>query len=425
MGLIKNIAGAIGSANRTINQSLYTEYFTAGDMSGDILMKRAELVNTKGSVNTKNDTNVITDGSAIDVQHNQCMIIVENGKIVEACMEPGRYIYNNDIAPSFFAGNESFNRNFISVANEMWGQIKMGGQRRNTQRVYFINMGILDSPVYWGLGNVTFRHCSKITDNMPAIRINMLLKGNGVTKVRIIDPLSFFVEKGAQKAGGDNDGVIKLSDLQNTLLEPARSKIRMSITTAITELGNNAEIAYTEIMTTENAVKIEEIVNNAMKTTELGQCGFGFTQFSVNGAFVPRDEDIEKLTKMESELGSKVFMASDAGLAQYDVMKTAAENQGGAANGFVGVGMMGFGTQQINNAGGLTGMENKPTPANAWKCSCGATATGNFCQACGAKRPGRVPLYNCDKCGWIPTDPKNPPRFCPNCGDKFDEGDAS
>ncbi|MBR1760980.1 MAG: SPFH domain-containing protein, partial [Schwartzia sp.] len=58
-----------------------------------------------------------------------------------------------------------------------------------------------------------------------------------------------------------------------------------------------------------------------------------------------------------------------------------------------------------------------------WKCSCGTVNQGNFCQGCGAKRPAGEPLYKCDKCGWNPPDPKNPPKFCPQCGDPFDDAD--
>ena len=62
-------------------------------------------------------------------------------------------------------------------------------------------------------------------------------------------------------------------------------------------------------------------------------------------------------------------------------------------------------------------------PADGWTCACGAVNKGKFCPECGAKKPAGVPQYKCDKCGWEPEDPTNPPRFCPECGDPFDTGD--
>ncbi|MBR5773564.1 MAG: SPFH domain-containing protein, partial [Clostridia bacterium] len=66
----------------------------------------------------------------------------------------------------------------------------------------------------------------------------------------------------------------------------------------------------------------------------------------------------------------------------------------------------------------------KPADAEGWTCSCGAVNKGKFCQNCGAKKPAGAPLYRCDKCGWEPADPANPPKFCMECGDKFDDNDA-
>ena len=66
----------------------------------------------------------------------------------------------------------------------------------------------------------------------------------------------------------------------------------------------------------------------------------------------------------------------------------------------------------------------KPKPAaDGWTCSCGAVNKGKFCAECGAKKPAGVPQYKCDKCGWEPADPAHPPKFCPECGDPFDDGD--
>ena len=65
----------------------------------------------------------------------------------------------------------------------------------------------------------------------------------------------------------------------------------------------------------------------------------------------------------------------------------------------------------------------KKPEATGWTCACGAVNKGKFCSECGAKKPAAAPLYRCDKCGWEPEDPKNPPRFCPECGDRFDDND--
>ena len=461
--------GIFGAVTGVANQALFQEYLVSGTMTGDILMKRAEQVKTNGMKNTKSDANVITNGSYIDIQVNQCAIIVENGKIVEACMEPGRFVYDTSVAPTLLVGK--FGENIKAVALEMWNQAKMGGQRANTQRVYFINMGILDTPFNWGLGNVPFRHCSKISDNAPAIRINMMLRANGIAKLRIVDPIAFYSQKGAQLAGGDNDGMIKFADYQNTLFEPARSLIREAVASAVSQISNSAEISYTEILSPENADLFRKLANERIAASEIAKCGFEFGEFAVNGAFEPREQDMTRLMDMEEKLGTSAFMASDLNMANYDIQKTFArgfENAGqnGGVQGIMGMGMaMGGGMGSMGNIQAQPTQHMQQTQqamqqttpvvaaavatpaANGWKCSCGATVSGNFCPNCGSKKPeapagwtcscghtnqgnfcancgGKKPeapkKIVCDKCGW--TGDSNT-KFCPNCGDPVNEAD--
>jgi len=65
----------------------------------------------------------------------------------------------------------------------------------------------------------------------------------------------------------------------------------------------------------------------------------------------------------------------------------------------------------------------EPVAAEGWTCSCGAVNKGKFCPECGGKKPAGVPQYKCDKCGWEPEKGSAPPKFCPECGDPFDNGD--
>ena len=112
-------------------------------------------------------------------------------------------------------------------------------------------------------------------------------------------------------------------------------------------------------------------------------------------------------------------------------MKTAAGNSAGAMTGFMGMGMAmnaGGGGMNAQNLFAMGQQQAQQAPAAApaaegWKCSCGTLNKGKFCENCGAKKPDGVPLYRCDKCGWEPEDPAHPPKFCPECGDPFDESD--
>lgn len=467
--------GLVGAFGDTLHQAIHQEYFTSGSMAGDILMKRAEQVRTNGSTNTKSDANIITNGSVIDVQSSQCMIIVENGKVVEACMEPGRFVYDTTLAPSFFAGEGSFGEKTKNVAKEMWEQAKMGGQRRNTQRIYFINMGILDKSILWGVGNVQFQHTEQFASGGAPLAVGVTLKGHGTARIRIERALDFYELYGAKYAGGDNDAVISVDTLE-TFFDASKQKVTEAIATAITELGMRKPVRYNEIMTVANMKELREMVNSYMEDSDLSRIGFDFYEFTVGGSgFVLNEKDYETIQNLQV----RAFESSNINLANYTIQSKIAEGfqeagKNGGTSGIFGMGMaMGGGMGSLGNmqaqqvpqygAAQPQAAPQQPAPApqqtaasprqpasNGWQCSCGNVVEGNFCPNCGAKKPapaasgawtcacGKVNEGNfcsdcgakrpaakkklvCDKCGWTGEDTNT--RFCPNCGDPVTEAD--
>lgn len=461
MGLIKKAASAVGNSAKEIggnvgnaalnavggvfNQTMFKEYFTSGTMTGDIIMKRAEQVKENGSRNNKSDANVITTGSAIDVQSNQCMIIVENGKVVEACMEPGQYIYDNTVAPSFFGGQGGAWENIKSVASEMWKQFQYGGQRHNTQRIYFINTGLLDKSMKWGVGNVVFRHTEKLVTGTP-LALTIKLKGNGDVRIRMARPLDFYNLYGAKYAGGDNSAVITLDTLEDFFVH-AKVKLTDAVGRSITVLGTKNQIRYDEI-----SMYVDDVVatiNEKMAESDMGKAGFDFSDFVIkDGMLFPTPEDEDKIQNLQ-EKATNVF---DPNMANYDIQKTMAEGfkeagKNGGVSGVMGMGMAmggmepGLGQMQYQQTPYQQPVYQQPqapvqqtpiqptstpvstptatqTSVEGWTCSCGKVNESDsmFCSGCGSKKPEPKPVS-----GWTCSCGKTNPEdsvFCPGCGSK-------
>lgn len=447
-GAAKDVASTVGNAalnavTGVFNQAAFKEYFSSGAMTGDIIMKRAEQIVGNGSRNNKSDANVITTGSAIDVQPNQCMIIVENGKVVEACMEPGQYIYDNTVAPSFFGGEGTAWDNIKNVANEMFQQFQFGGQRHNTQRVYFLNTGLLDKSMKWGVGNVIFRHTEKLVTGVP-LALSIKLKGNGDVRIRMTRPLDFFNLYGAKYSGGDNDAIITLDTLEDFFAH-AKTKLTDAVGRSITILGSKNQIRYDEI-----AMYVDEIVaniNEKMADSDMGKAGFDFSDFVIkDGMLFPTPEDEDKIQALQ-EKATNVF---DPNMANYDIQKTMAEGfkeagKNGGVSGVMGMGMAmggmgpGLGQMQYQQSPYQQPQYQQPAPmqqqapvqavvapapaptpsvSEGWTCSCGKVNPDDsaFCSGCGSKKPEPKPAN-----GWTCSCGRTNPDdsvFCPSCGNR-------
>lgn len=467
MGLIRIlgdvVGGASGALSSTLNSTMWREYFESGDMSDGILMKRGQRVTGPNSKNTRADDNIITNGSYIDVQPGQVMIIVDNGFVVECCDEPGRFQYDTSSAPSMFYGAKEVmnkdgemvksNRGFKAVANEFLKQWSVGGQRTSTQRVYFINTGeIITKPIKWGCGDIAFHHTQVYRATGSMLEMDMILKANGEATVRISDPEKFFEVIGAQKVGGDNDGVIRITD--DGIYSNLRSGIVDHVSAAISTLGTEQAVAYTAIKSKNNDIK--KYLNTMLEEEWVGKRGFGIANFTINGSPIPDSDSRKQLEEMQQSFN----MSQNINAMNYDIqkgysdaarltgqgMKAAGENGnfgqasifGGMAMGSMGGYAAGMGNiqaqplpnqmnqyqqpmQQMQQPVQQAVSQPAPAPVvETWVCACGAVNKGMFCTNCGSKKPEagvqqkNIATWTCS-CG---KENDINSRFCPNCGNK-------
>ncbi len=440
MGLIKAGIGAIGS----VLADQWKEFFYCESLDNDVLMvKGTKRIGGKSS-NTKGSDNIISNGSGIAVADGQCMIIVEQGKVVEVCAEPGEFTYDSSTEPSIFAGKfgESLKNTFKAIGK----RFTYGGDTGKDQRVYYFNTKeILDNK--FGTPNPFM---FEVVNKRIGMSRTVQVRCNGVYSYRITDPLLFYT-----KIAG------------NVSSEYRRDEIDMQLKTEFISALQPAFAALTELelrpaQIPAHTTELKDAMNAALKVEWTERRGISVESIALNPITLT-PEDMQKINQMEdaATLGSNPFMmAGRMTDAQANAMEAAANNESGAMTGFLGMGMAMGANGNFNPAAMYTaGMQQQQAqqtsapaaaPENGWKCACGATVTGNFCTECGAKKPeaegwtcacGAVnkgkfcpncgqkkpegaPLYQCDKCGWKPEDPKNPPKFCPECGDRFDENDA-
>jgi membrane protease subunit (stomatin/prohibitin family) len=432
MGLIKAAKQAVGSSLA----DQWKEYFGCDAIDKDVLMvKGRKIVNGKSS-NTNGSDNIITNGSIIAVADGQCMIIVEKGKVVDICAEPGAYEFNASTEPSVFSGN--LGESIIESFKTMGKRFTFGGDTANDQRVYYFNTKEILDNKFGTQSPIPF----KIHDEDTGFALTIDVRCNGVYSYRIVDPIAFYTN-----VCGNVTNEFRRSEIDNQL----KTDFIAGLTPAFAELsGKRISIESIAAHTSE----LEEAVNNAL-AKKWKDRGLQVATISMNPIALS-DEDKKKLNQAQT---SRFYSdaSNAAGMmasAQASAMEAAANNKAGAMTGFMGMGMAmnagGINTNQLFEQAAANKAAKGSTSTDSWKCSCGATVTGNFCPECGAKKPSaegwtcptcgninkgkfcgncgaKKPagalLYKCDKCGWEPEDPANPPKFCPECGDPFDDKD--
>ena len=406
MGLIKAGAGALGS---TLADQ-WKEFFYCDAIDKDTLVVKGVKRVSSRSSNTRGSDNIISNGSGIAVADGQCMIIVEQGKIVEVCAEPGQFTYDTSTEPSIFAG--SLGQSILDTFRLIGKRFTFGGDTGKDQRVYYFNTKEIVDNKFGTANPIPFR----VVDSNIGLDLDTSVRCNGVYSYKLTNPLLFYtnvcgnVEQDYSRE--EIDSQLKTEFI--SALQPAFAKL--------------SEMGMRPNQIPAHAEELSQLMNETL-TRKWGEIrGISVVSIAMNPITLP-EEDAKAIKELQRSavMRDPTMAAANLVGAQADAMRTAAGNSAGAMTGFMGMGM-------AMNAGGVNAQnlyamgQQQAAPAAAapaapaaetWTCACGSVNTGKFCPECGAKKP----VYRCNKCGWKPVDPSKPPKFCPECGDPFDEGD--
>ena len=489
MGLIKAGLGALGG----VLADQWKEFFYCDALDMNTLMVKGQKRVGKRSSNTEGSDNIISNGSGIAVADGQCMIIVEQGKVVEVCAEPGEYTYDTSTEPSIFAGSfgDSLRQSFQLVGK----RFTYGGDTGKDQRVYYFNTKEIMGNKFGTPAPILF----EVMNKRMGFSFTVNVRCNGTYSYIISDPLVFYT-----RVAGNVSNVFTRDIIDSQL----KSEFIDALQPAF---GALAEQELRPAQLPAKATELKKAMNDALQSTWIETRGISVEKIALNPITL-NPEDMERISKFEeaANLGNNPAMALGRDAASLaNARETAAGNAAGAMNGFMGMGMAGGMGGGFSSAQQIAMMQQaqqqaapvangwkcscgatatgkfcpecgakkpEPKPANGWKCSCGAMATGKFCPECGSpkpadnswkcscgatvtgkfcpecgspkpaddgswtcscgqkntgkfcpncggKKPAGIPQYKCDKCGWQPADPTKAPRFCPECGDPFDNGD--
>ena len=440
MGLIKEALGiakqAVGDATRNIGTNAfssiggiakdqYLEYFICDTMQNGVLAARGIKRDKKGM--NKGQDNIISNGSLIVVNAGQCAVLVDNGKITDLAAEPGEYRFESKEESSIFYGN--LGENLLNSFQELGRRISFGGETPREQRVYYINTLEVRENLWGTASTIPFF----IHDQVTGFQGDINLQARGEYTFRISDPIRFYNSIASAFTGA----TYTKKDLQSIM----KSDFMTALQPAIGSLSDyGVGIRYSAI-TTKTDILVE-LVNQKL-SKKWGELR-GIQVVDITFDSIKATEEDEKRIKQfqDTAVYTNVNMAAARmTTATANAMEAAAANeQAGPMMAFAGMNMAqmtgGNNTanlfamaQQQNAANAAAQPAPAPAPAAApadsWTCKCGTVNTGKFCQNCGTKRPAGAPLYKCDKCGWEPADPTNPPKFCPECGDIFDDSDIT
>ena len=391
MGIIKATMSAIGGALG----DQWLEVLEADSMGDTTLFTKGVKVRRGDSrnQNKKGTEDYISNGSVIHVYPNQCMLLVDGGKVVDFTAEEGYYKVDNASAPSLFAGN------FGSTLKESFSRIKFGGVPSTSQKAYFINLQEIKG--------IKFGTRNPINYFDSFYNAELFLRAHGTYSIKITDPLKFYSEVIPKNADR-----VEVSQINEQYLNEFLEALGAAINSMS---ADGVRISYVVSKSRELSRYMQTELDEDWKALR------GMEVLSVGLGGISYDEKSREMIDMRNQ-GAMLGDASiREGYVQGAVargMEAAGSNANGSAQAFMGMGMAmnaGGGFMSAASASNQAQMERDrqaapAAPANGWTCSCGQTNTGKFCSECGSPKPAPAGTWTC-ACGAVCTG-----KFCPECG---------
>ena len=402
MGLIK---AALGSAGGVLADQ-WKEYFYCESIPADVLVTKAHKKVSGRSSNKHGYENIISNGSVIAVNDGQCMLIVEQGKVVDVCAEPGEYTYDTSSEPSIFCGG--LGAGVKAAFQQVGKRFTFGGEPPKDQRVYFVNTKELVGNKYGTPNPVPFR----VVDMNIGLDMDITIRCFGEYSYQIANPVLFYtnvcgnVEQDYTRE--EIDGQLK-SELM-TALQPAFAKI--------SEMG----IRYSALPG--HTQELSDVLNKVLSDKWDNLRGIRIVSLGVSSVKASEeDEAMIKELQRNAVFRNPTMAAAQMVGAQASAMQSAASNEKtGPAMAFAAMNMAAnvgganaqnlftMGQQQTAQAQPVqpSAPAPAPVPQAEWTCSCGTVNTGKFCSECGSPRPAGP--WTCS-CGTVNTG-----KFCSECG---------
>ena len=417
MGLVR----AAGAALSTMMGDQWREYFYCNALDNDTLMLKGEKRIGPKSSNTKGADNIISNGALIAVNDGQCMIIVEQGAIVEVCAEPGEFVFDSSTEPSIFYGD--LGENLVNSFKTFVKRFSFGGDTAKDQRIYYFNTKEIIGNKYGTANPVPFRVLDKNID----LDIEIALRAHGEFTFRLMDPILFY-----KNLAGNVEKDYKKQEIESQLRSELLTKLQPAFA-RIAETG----VRYYQI--TAHTDEIGQILNDLLSKSWGEHYGLEITAFGISSITAP-EEDVEKIKELQKNavFRNPTMAAANLTSAQADAMRAAASNESAGpmmafagmnianqAGGFNAGNLYAMGANQNGAQGSPAGNNAAPAGNSAttapeaaaaaidWTCAkCGHEHNiGKFCSECGTAKEED---WTCPECGHT----GNKGKFCSECGHK-------